>query len=159
MTITPTLQAPPFPGVIKKPQQGEAVKKWQQRMQDRGWHIKVDGIYGTESERLCKNFQAEKHLQVTGVVDETTWDKTWTAPSAVAPPFPGRVLKQPPIMNGEDVRQWQDEINKRGWPLMVDGSYGPKSEEICRQFQKEHALVVDGRVGRNTWTNTWVETI
>ena len=159
MTVTPTLQAPPFPGTITKPQQGEAVKKWQQRMKDRGWHIKVDGIYGAESERLCKNFQAEKDLQVTGSVDERTWNKTWTAPSAIAPPFPGRVLKQPPVMEGQDVRQWQEIINKRGWPIKVDGHYGKQSEEICREFQKEHALVVDGRVGRNTWTNTWVETI
>src|ERR1044072_4465278 len=73
--------------------------------------------------------------------------------------FRSRVLMQPPIMNGEDVRQWQDEINKRGWPLMVDGSYGPKSEKICRQIQKKNAIVGDGGVGRSKRTNTWVETI
>ncbi|MBO3746173.1 peptidoglycan-binding protein [Streptosporangiaceae bacterium NEAU-GS5] len=159
MTITQNLQAPPFPGAISKPKQGEAVKKWQQRMKDRGWHIQADGIYGDISERLCKNFQAEKNLQVTGIVDETTWNKTWTAPSEQAPPFPGRVLKQPPIMKGEDVKQWQDEMMKRGWPIKVDGSYGPKSEDICRQFQQSHGLQPDGQVGRNTWTNTWVETV
>lgn len=33
----------------------------------------------------------------------------------------------------------------------VDGKVGPKTQAAIRQFQKDHGLVVDGKVGRATW--------
>lgn len=67
------------------------------------------------------------------------------------PAYPGRVLSQPPIMNGTDVEQWQAMMAKRGWTITVDGSYGPNSESVCRKFQSEKHLAVDGMVGPQTW--------
>lgn len=76
-------------------------------------------------------------------------------PPTGIPPFPGRLLKYPPIMNGEDVRTWQAKMAQRGWRIVVDGSYGPASQTICRQFQQEKRLGVDGIVGPQTWNATW----
>src|SRR3954453_17713087 len=56
------------------------VKKWQQKMKDRGWSIGVDGCFGPESENVCRQFQAEKGLSVDGDVGPKTWDATWNAP-------------------------------------------------------------------------------
>jgi hypothetical protein len=56
------------------------VKKWQQKMHDRGWSIGVDGCYGPESENVCRQFQAEKDLSVDGDVGPQTWAATWNAP-------------------------------------------------------------------------------
>ncbi len=118
---------------------------------------------------------------VTGVADATQWgssDAPGTLPPhyagrnmdvsmtdahffgsaptpAPAPPFPGRDLHQPPAMSGEDVRTWQAQMARRGWPIAVDGVYGPGSERICRQFQVEKGLVVDGVVGEKAWDATW----
>jgi peptidoglycan hydrolase-like protein with peptidoglycan-binding domain len=73
-----------------------------------------------------------------------------------APAFPGRILRQPPIMRGEDVRTWQTRVRARGWSnVAVDGAYGPISEGACRQVQQIGRLPVDGRVGPNTWPVTW----
>ncbi|GAA2621931.1 peptidoglycan-binding domain-containing protein [Actinomadura fulvescens] len=58
-------------------------------------------------------------------------------------------------MRGEDVRTWQRQMKARGWDIDVDGAYGADSEEICRAFQKEKGLAVDGVVGRETWRATW----
>lgn len=33
----------------------------------------------------------------------------------------------------------------------IDGEFGPETEAAVREFQKQHGLVVDGRVGRKTW--------
>jgi peptidoglycan hydrolase-like protein with peptidoglycan-binding domain len=73
-----------------------------------------------------------------------------------SPPWPGRILRQPPIMRGEDVRTWQARVRARGWSnVVVDGAYGPISEGACRQVQQIARLSVDGRVGPNTWPATW----
>ncbi|MEU5052334.1 helix-turn-helix domain-containing protein [Streptomyces sp. NPDC021096] len=36
-------------------------------------------------------------------------------------------------------------------PGITDGSYGPRSKEAAKDFQKERGLVVDGIVGPDTW--------
>jgi subtilisin family serine protease len=76
-------------------------------------------------------------------------------PTPVAPPFPGRLLKFPPLTVGADVEQWQTRMVQRGFPLVVDGKYGPKSKEACQQFQAQRGLQVDGIVGPITWAATF----
>ncbi len=75
------------------------------------------------------------------------------------PSFPGRVLKYPPVMSGEDVRTWQAQMDKRGWDIDVDGLYGPGSRDVCRTFQQEKDLPVTGTVDRATWNATWEEPV
>lgn len=71
------------------------------------------------------------------------------------PAWPGRFLRQPPPMHGRDVRQWQEQMVVRGHDLVVDGIYGPRSEQACRELQQSADLVVDGIVGPMTWQATW----
>lgn len=73
----------------------------------------------------------------------------------IAPPFPGRLLRQPPMMQGGDVLQWQTRMRVRGHTIAADGIYGPMSEQACRSLQAEAGLAVDGIVGPNTWHATW----
>ncbi len=56
------------------------VRKWQQRMRDRGWDIVVDGIFGCESRSVAKAFQTEKGLAVDGIVGLETWRASWELP-------------------------------------------------------------------------------
>jgi hypothetical protein len=76
-----------------------------------------------------------------------------------APPWPGRSLKYPPIMRGDDVRAWQKQMARRGWTIDVDGAYGEASLEVCRKFQREKNLSVTGVVNRATWIATWEEPV
>ncbi|WP_221336056.1 peptidoglycan-binding protein [Thermocatellispora tengchongensis] len=76
-------------------------------------------------------------------------------PSGEAPEWPGRELKYPPVMRGDDVRQWQARMKERGWGIAVDGAYGPRSREVCRSFQREKGLPVTGVVNKATWTAAW----
>jgi peptidoglycan hydrolase-like protein with peptidoglycan-binding domain len=46
-------------------------------------------------------------------------------------------------------------MHERGWKIDVDGAYGPGSERVCRDFQEEEKLEVDGAVGPKTWEATW----
>jgi hypothetical protein len=76
-------------------------------------------------------------------------------PGDAVPPWPGRALKQPPAMEGDDVRQWQARMKARGWSIAVDGTYDERDQAICRKFQTEKGLDPDGVVGRDTWKATW----
>ncbi|MEQ4718576.1 N-acetylmuramoyl-L-alanine amidase [Nonomuraea sp. B19D2] len=77
-----------------------------------------------------------------------------TTPPA-APPFPGRLLRYPPVMHGDDVRTWQAQMNKRGWTLTADGAYGAQSRDVCRRFQRQQGVADDGVVGPVTWRLAW----
>lgn len=86
-----------------------------------------------------------------------------------APPFPypadhylGRPDPDPHCHSGHyggvdstNVHTWQQQMRNRGWGISVDGDYGDQSYDICRQFQAEKGLGVDGLVGPNTWAATW----
>jgi hypothetical protein len=91
--------------------------------------------------------------------DDTSMPAPSKPPASSAPAWPGRYITQPPLMPGGDVKTWQAQMRKRGWDIDVDGVYGPDSEEICRAFQKEKGLAVDGVVGPATWSAAWTAPI
>ncbi|MGW0805281.1 peptidoglycan recognition protein family protein [Nonomuraea sp. NPDC002799] len=78
-----------------------------------------------------------------------------------APAFPGRLLKYPPATTGSDAYAWQAQMRDRGWDLIPDGTYGPRSRDLCLAFQREciaEGLAIgqaDGIVGERTWRATW----
>lgn len=77
-------------------------------------------------------------------------------PVSSAPPFPGRLLRlAQPFLSGEDVRTWQAQMGNRGWTIDTDGVFGPQADDICRRFQAEKGLGVDGVVGADTWRAAW----
>ncbi len=77
-------------------------------------------------------------------------------PAAAAPPFPGRLLRlAQPLLSGADVATWQTQMAHRGWTIGTDGAYGPQSDGVCRQFQAQLGLGVDGIVGPATWRAAW----
>jgi peptidoglycan hydrolase-like protein with peptidoglycan-binding domain len=82
-------------------------------------------------------------------------------PVSLAPAFPGRLLRYPPGVRGSDAYAWQARMRDRGWDLIPDGDYGPRSAEVCEAFQREclaEGLAIgpaDGIVGGRTWRATW----
>jgi hypothetical protein len=73
--------APPFPGTLLIDfTAGHGSAQWQGQMAARGWSLAVDDLYGSESARVCTQFQSEKGLAVDGIVGPDTWAAAWTAP-------------------------------------------------------------------------------
>jgi peptidoglycan hydrolase-like protein with peptidoglycan-binding domain len=90
--------------------------------------------------------------------------------SGKAPPFPypssdylGQPSPDPHCHSGYyggadamNVETWQTQMRHgRHWNLAVDGQYGPESERVCRQFQANKGLSVDGLCGPTTWAASW----
>lgn len=89
---------------------------------------------------------------------------TGSMPSGVAvnglttpPPFPGRLLRFPPLTVGEDVRMWQLRMIERGFDIEADAKYGLLSKKACIALQVEKGLDDDGIVGPLTWEATFSE--
>jgi peptidoglycan hydrolase-like protein with peptidoglycan-binding domain len=92
-------------------------------------------------------------------LDSTDQLRSWAlsfAPTANAPAWPGEYLRlQTPLLHDDHVQLWQQRMADRGWPIGVDGWYGEQSASICRQFQQQKGLQVDGIVGPQTWAAAW----
>lgn len=76
------------------------------------------------------------------------------------PPWPGRIFSYhpgAPEIHGQDVLAWQQRMHVRGWPLAVDGWFGPQSASVAEAFQAEFhvnpapGLMEDAEVGPRTW--------
>jgi peptidoglycan hydrolase-like protein with peptidoglycan-binding domain len=78
-------------------------------------------------------------------------------PAGKAPPFPGTNLVN--FTSGHGTRDWQAQMDHRGWHIAVDDLYGGESEKVCSQFQGEKGLAVDGIVGPETWNASWTAPI
>ena len=52
---------------------------------------------------------------------------------------------------GENVVTFQFMLRARGYQLSVDGSFGPGTESLVKQFQSAKGLSADGVVGGQTW--------
>lgn len=65
------------------PKYSPTVRKWMQRMDQRGWDIVVDGRYGPQAAAVARAFQREKKLTVDGKLGPQTYAAAWIA--AVTP--------------------------------------------------------------------------
>lgn len=184
-SVTPPPQPPPPPPAPVGPRtltigmKGQDVHDWQARLAGRGYWIAADGDFGKLTDGVTRWFQSGRGIVADGIVGPQTRaamdaaeSENWhpsnmggapvppTPPPPPAPPWPGRYLMvQKPMMNGADVRQWQQQMKNRGWQLTVDGWFGEESRKVCVAFQAEKGLAVDGIVGPTTWTKAWTSAV
>lgn len=100
--------------------------------------------------------------ELTGLMTTDAFDDASRRPDTTrqtgGTAYPGRPLRYlpgQPLRFDTAARQWQARMQARGWSIEVDGLYGASSAKICRQFQQEKGLQVDGIVGPATWAATF----
>jgi cell wall-associated NlpC family hydrolase len=155
---------------------------WQEAYcRQKGTMITVQRAFRVQGALLFRHLGADQHVAVSlgngstieargrlyGVNVFSAAGRVWTAaallpgfnyrqpPDPKEPRWPGRYLSQPPYTRGKDVQRWQQRMRSRGWRIPVNGVYGPRSEAVCRRFQREKGLLVDGVVGPDTWHAAW----
>ncbi|MFW5473697.1 peptidoglycan-binding domain-containing protein [Knoellia sp. CPCC 206450] len=125
---------------------------WHQRITST---VKSPGVVRLMADRgdVTKNHEDHVHVWFfDGTYQAPT--RPTTAPRPAVPPYPGKQLRRG--AKGAAVKQLQARLKARGWSIKVDGSFGPATEKVVRQFQANKGLRVDGIVGRATHSALWL---
>ena len=64
---------------------GEDVKKLQTLLNEKGYSLDVDGIFGAKTQAAVKDYQSKNALQVDGIAGKNTWSSLVAAPAAETP--------------------------------------------------------------------------
>jgi hypothetical protein len=153
-------------GMLQEGMSGGIVKMLQELLEGMGYDVGgIDGVFGPQTKAAVQQLQRDHGLDADGIAGPLTmqviseayaWVRQPTPAPGPAPAWPGRyLLLSDPMMNGPDVNQWQGQMANRGWALDVDGWFGLQSLSVCKTFQSEKNLKVDGVVGPATWNAAW----
>lgn len=62
-----------FYPTVKKKARGEITKLIQERLNFVGFNLKIDGIFGSNTEKAVKKFQKNRNLKNDGIIGKKTW--------------------------------------------------------------------------------------
>jgi hypothetical protein len=153
-------------GMLQEGMSGGIVKMLQELLEGMGYDVGgIDGVFGPQTKAAVQQLQRDHGLDADGIAGPLTmqaiseayaWARQPTPAPGPAPAWPGRyLLLSDPMMNGPDVNQWQGQMANRGWALDADGWFGLQSLSVCKTFQSEKGLKIDGVVGPATWNAAW----
>jgi peptidoglycan hydrolase-like protein with peptidoglycan-binding domain len=150
-TINPVAPGPEPPTttensiVLSAESEGRQVELLQQALGG----IKVDGIFGPETEEAVRAYQASRGLTVDGIVGSATSAALRSQAPAKASvanlTFSPKGTTEPTETGA--VARLQGALH-----LTADGEFGPQTEAAVRRLQARHGLAVDGVVGPATWS-------
>jgi hypothetical protein len=111
----------------------QAVKEWL------ALNPKDPGIFGTPAE------QKAAAVAATEAVVKAQEPKKIDVSIANGKP---RIIKD---YKGKAVREAQELLTKHGFQCRPDGDFGPKTQEVVKQFQKSKSIPITGEVDELTW--------
>lgn len=79
-----------------------------------------------------------------------------TTTTAGIPAFPGGSHWYTYGEWNNQIKQFQDQMHKRGYFPVGTGQYGPNTARMVKQLQRLNGLVPNGYIGPNTWRLAWV---
>lgn len=151
---------------------GRSTKVIQEALIAKGFGVGAsgaDGVYGPATTAGVTAYQKSVGITPDGIYGPVTDSHLFGVPApkvnvARAPRFPlpagsyfgpraGSVKSVSGYFSHQaDLKVWQKRMAARGWVIAVDGFYGPQTEAVCKAFQAEKHLTVDGLIGPATWT-------
>jgi peptidoglycan hydrolase-like protein with peptidoglycan-binding domain len=137
---------------------GDGVRELQARLKQIAWYEpKITGEFDDITFQSVEGFQAKRGIDVTGEVDQKTWDLLVGMTREPADDeLHNRVVAGPTIIgpddSGDRVRELQARLKQIGWfEGDVTGNYGPVTKEGVAGFQTKRGIPSTGEVDQKTW--------
>ena len=129
--------------LLRSGSQGNFVYLLQFILNQYGYNLTVDGIFGSRTLNAVRDFQRNNSLSVDGLVGTNTWRTLLNLP-----PYP--LLREG--NRGAYITLLQQLLESNLYPVGgIDGIFGSRTLSAVRAFQGANNLTVDGLVGNNTW--------
>ena len=127
---------------------GSSVSALQEKLNQNGYDLAVDGVFGAETRKAVKDYQKKKGLQVDGIAGPATQIMLYGA-SASEEDISTTLKKGD---SGVKVRNLQYVLYELGYyDAPIDGDYNDVTVEAVKNFQRRNALTpVDGIAGTET---------
>lgn len=144
--------------ILREGMGGQDVLYTQNRLAALGYYKGIsDGQYGSGTKSAVVAFQQKNGLNADGVLGSKTSQKLFSdgalAAKETAAPTIDADRKLSLGMTGSDVKSVQTKLIALGYLTgTADGTYGTKTQEAVRNFQKRNGLDADGICGENTVT-------
>lgn len=161
---TPTTGVCVSQPTLQRGAQGDSVRELQSIL---GGSVVVDGDFGPATETAVISFQSANGLEADGLVGPITWAALCNGGTPAAPtpaslptvptpaaPTTGVCVSKPTLQqgaHGDSVSELQSILNSKGGSVVVDGDFGPATNNAVTTFQSANGLEVDGIVGPITW--------
>jgi peptidoglycan hydrolase-like protein with peptidoglycan-binding domain len=148
-------------GSLRLGSRGTEVTQIQRQLINLGYTLRVDGVFGSETERAVRDFQTTNRLVADGVVGPATRSalNSGMRVRPIAAERPDSNSGQPISTTGalrrgdrgEAVRGLQTQLwERRFYTGSIDGVFGAETEDSVMRFQRVNGLVADGVVGATT---------
>jgi peptidoglycan hydrolase-like protein with peptidoglycan-binding domain len=152
-TPTPTIEALLEPG-----DSGDRVRELQSRLKQLQWYDpNISGDYDETTREAVSGFQGKRGFEVTGVVDQETWDKLVSmSRQPTDDEMHNRIVPGPTIIGpgstGDRVRELQARLKQIGWLSgEVTANYGSATSTAVAGFQTKRGIPSTGEVDQRTW--------
>ena len=138
--------------LLKAGAEGSDVRSLQKALTALGYDLgKVDGDFGSATEREVKELQAGAGLTPDGIVGPKTFEALNTAIAQAV-----KIGGLPPVVlkdgsEGSEVKRLQAVLKRWGYlDGAIDGKFGPQTANAVKAFQTDEEIDVDGVVGHQT---------
>ena len=142
-----------YPTLRRNPNPSQQVKYLQRRLSEWGYYKQtINGIFGPVTEAAVRQFQLDRDIFPSGIVDAQTWDAIEKR-SNYLPSEPGcnRTTLQPGS-EGKDVRDLQQRLYDLGYlKIRPRGYFGEATKLALIRFQQQQDLPATGTVNARTW--------
>ena len=158
---TPTETPSPTPTIVPLLAPGDAsdqVRELQSRLKQLKWYEpRISGEYDETTRESVAGFQGKRGVEVTGVVDQTTWDTLLgMSRQPTDDEMHNRIVPGPTILgpadSGDRVRELQARLKQIGWYSgEVTPTYGSATGKAVAGFQTKRGIPSTGEVDQRTW--------
>ncbi len=133
--------------------EGDLVSALQEALNNEGYDLEVDGIFGDGTEAAVRDYQSNNDLSSDGIAGPDT-----RTALGIQVAHPHHKSRPPDVVylehgsTGSNVRALQQALVNAGYDISVDGIFGDDTYNAVCDLQSNNGLNADGIVGPDTWS-------